>query len=60
MRYPILIDDPDKGEDLSALFGNARDVLPYTVLIGRDGRILARRAGNFSKRRWTPWLTPHL
>ena len=60
VRYPILIDDPDKGEDLSELFGNARDVLPYTVLIGRDGRILARRPGNFSETALDAWLTPHL
>ena len=35
------------------MFGNDRGVLPYTVLIGRDGRILARRAGNFSEARST-------
>ena len=60
VRYPILIDDPDKGEDLSALFGNDRDVLPYSVLIGRDGRIVARRAGNFSESMLDTWLSPHL
>jgi thiol-disulfide isomerase/thioredoxin len=60
VQYPILIDDPDKGEDLSELFGNARDVLPYTVLIGRDGKILARRPGNFDEATLEAWLAPHL
>ena len=60
VHYPILIDDPEKDPDLSELFGNDRNVLPYTVLIGRDGRILARRAGNFSEAALDAWLSPRL
>ena len=60
VHYPILIDDPEKDEDLSALFGNDHNVLPYTVLIGRDGRILARRAGSFSEAGLDAWLSPRL
>ena len=60
VHYPVLVDDPARGEDLSALFGNDRNVLPFTVLIGRDGRILARRAGNFTPKTLDAWLAPHL
>ena len=60
VRYPILIDDPELGEDLAAVFGNNRGVLPYTVLVGRDGRILARRSGNFSESSLKEWLSPYL
>lgn len=60
VHYPILIDDPAKGEDLSETFGNDRNVLPYSVLIGSDGRILARRAGNFTEAKLEAWLSPHL
>ena len=60
VHYPILIDDPAKGEDLSETFGNDRDVLPYSVLIGSDGRVLARRAGNFSEAKLEAWLSPYL
>jgi len=60
VHYPILIDDPAKGEDLSETFGNDRDVLPYSVLIGSDGRILARRAGNFTEAKLEAWLSPYL
>jgi len=60
VSYPILIDDPAKGEDLSETFGNDRDVLPYSVLIGSDGRILARRAGNFTEAKLEAWLSPYL
>ena len=60
VHYPVLIDDPAKGEDLSETFGNDHDVLPYSVLIGSDGRILARRAGNFTEAKLEAWLSPHL
>jgi peroxiredoxin len=60
VHYPILIDDPEAGRDLSSTFGNDHDVLPYTVLIGRDGRVLARRAGNFSEKALDAWLAPYL
>ncbi len=60
VHYPILIDDPEKGEDLSAVFGNDHDVLPYSVLIGGDGHILARRAGNFTEAKLEAWLSPYL
>jgi len=60
VHYPVLIDDSAKGEDLSETFGNDHDVLPYSVLIGSDGRILARRAGNFTEAKLEAWLSPHL
>ena len=59
VRYPILIggdDDPNA----SLLFGDTRSVLPYSVLIGRDGRLLAQRAGSFSASELSNWLQPHL
>lgn len=61
--YPILIDDPEapaRGSDASLTYGNTRSVLPYSVLIGRDGRILAQRFGNFSENGLSAWLQPHL
>ncbi len=59
VAYPILIDDPMQG-DLSRGYGNRHGVLPYSVLIGRDGRLLARKVGNFSERELDAWLQPHL
>ena len=58
--YPILVDDPQTGGDLSKMYGNNRSVLPYTVLIGRDGRILAQHFGSFSETALEDWLRPHL
>ncbi|MDR2012883.1 MAG: TlpA family protein disulfide reductase [Rhodanobacter sp.] len=58
--YPVLIDDPTQVPDMSQIYGDARDVLPYTVLIGRDGRILARHYGGFTQKELETWLAPHL
>ncbi|MEO7431496.1 MAG: TlpA disulfide reductase family protein [Dokdonella sp.] len=64
ISYPILIDDPEKAaghpQDVSSIFGNNRDVLPYSVLVGRDGRIVAQRFGNFTQSSLDRWLAPHL
>lgn len=60
VHYPILVNDPEKMSDVSIDYGNSRSVLPYTVLIGRDGRVLAQRFGNFSESSLAQWLKPHL
>src|SRR5690349_14127227 len=59
VRYPILIGgeaDPNQ----SLVFGDTRSILPYSVLVDRDGRILAQRAGSFSDSGLAHWLEPHL
>lgn len=58
IRYPILLAGDD--EDASLRYGDTRSVLPYSVLIGRDGRLLAQRAGYFSEESLGDWLQPHL
>ena len=60
VAYPILVDPPGAGIDVSLRFGNTRSVLPYNVLIGRDGRILATRIGNFDEAGLERWIAPHL
>lgn len=57
--YPIRINDPALGPDLSLRYGNTRNVLPFNVLIGRDGRIVAQRVGNFDEAGLEAWLAPH-
>mgnify|MGYP003886866771 CR=1 FL=1 len=59
VRYPILIDDPALG-DLSRVLGNDRNVLPYSVLVDRDGRIVERHFGDFDEGRLKTWLAPYL
>ena len=42
--YAVLVDSPGPA-DSSVRLGNARGVLPYSVLVGTDGRILKQWAG---------------
>lgn len=60
VTYPILINAPGDPLDVSLHLGNAQSVLPYTALIGRDGRLLATRMGNFSEQTLQAWIEPHL
>ena len=60
VSYPILINAPDDPLDVSLHLGNTQSVLPYTVLIGRESRILATRMGNFSEQSFENWIKPYL
>ncbi len=46
VSYPILIDTPG-ARDSSVQLGNPKSVLPYTALIGPDGRLLKQKIGPF-------------
>ena len=59
VRYPILIGNAEE-DNPSLLFGDIRSVLPYSVLIGRDGKILAQRTGSFPAASLAEWLKPYL
>ena len=57
VSYPIMLVDADApGGSLS--LGNTRRVLPYSVLIGEDGRILRRKVGTFTGPELDEWLAP--
>ena len=55
VRYPILIAD-DVAHSPALLYGDTRDVLPYSVLIGPEGKVLAQRAGSFTAESLGAWL----
>jgi len=59
VRYPILIGG-EEAANPSLVFGDTRSVLPYSVLIGRDGKLIAQRAGSFSASGLADWIKPHL
>ena len=46
VAYPILVDTPGPA-DASVWLGNRKGVLPYSVLVGADGRILKQKIGPF-------------
>jgi len=57
VAYPVVVGASDApGGSLS--FGNTNQVLPYSVLVGPDGRILRRKMGTFSEQELAEWLAP--
>jgi len=58
VQYPILLDTPGPA-DSSVWLGNAKGVLPYTVLVSADGRILKQKIGPFVDGEITGWAGKH-
>lgn len=58
VRYPILL-DRSAADDSSVRYGNTRAVLPYTVLIGADGRIAEMRLGEVHREHLDAWAAAH-
>ncbi len=54
--YPILI-GIDAEPEPTTLFGDTAGLLPYSVLIGRDGRILATKLGPLTQAELQGWLS---
>jgi peroxiredoxin len=57
VKYPILLGRLDP-PSTSLQLGNTREVLPYSVLIDADGRILATQTGILSPAQIEQWLEP--
>lgn len=53
--YPILIDAAGPA-DAGVRLGNPRGVLPYTVLVSADGRLLKQRIGPFAEGEIDDWV----
>lgn len=58
VAYPILL-SPNAGANPSLPFGNTYGALPFSVLLGRDGRILDTRLGEVSESILESWIAPH-
>lgn len=54
ISLPSWIDPPSSG-DASRALGNLRNVLPFSVLLDADGRVLKRRAGAFNEALLAEW-----
>ena len=57
VNYPILVGQLGAA-GTSRQLGNAAGTLPYSVLVGEDGHILATHAGMMTAARIEQWLTP--
>ncbi|WP_454828773.1 TlpA family protein disulfide reductase [Pseudoxanthomonas wuyuanensis] len=54
VAYPIVLDAPGPA-DASVWLGNSKGVLPYTVLVGADGRIAKQKIGPFRHGEISGW-----
>ncbi len=57
VSYPIALDVPGP-RDSGVQLGNPRGVLPYSVLVSADGRLLKQRIGPFEHGEIDAWATP--
>jgi thiol-disulfide isomerase/thioredoxin len=55
--YPILLDVAGPA-DSSVQLGNPKGVLPYSVLVSADGRLLKQRIGPFARGEIDGWAQP--
>jgi thiol-disulfide isomerase/thioredoxin len=56
VRYPILIEAVDYGDaGSSARYGNAHGVLPYSVLLDAQGRVVRSKAGPLTHQELASW-----
>jgi thiol-disulfide isomerase/thioredoxin len=57
VSYPIALDAPGPA-DAGVRLGNPRGVLPYSVLLSADGRLLKQRIGPFAHGEIDRWARP--
>ncbi|HZY32441.1 MAG TPA: TlpA disulfide reductase family protein, partial [Rhodanobacter sp.] len=54
VSYPILLDTPGPA-DAGVRLGNPKGILPYSVLVSADGRLLKQRIGPFDEGEIDAW-----
>ncbi len=60
INYPVLVTTPGRGTALMRDWGNRAGVLPYTVVIGRDGHLVFMRQGIFDDEAFRAYVLPLL
>ncbi|NDK37836.1 TlpA family protein disulfide reductase [Pseudoxanthomonas gei] len=57
VSYPILVDTPGPA-DASVWLGNRKGVLPYSVLVSAEGRVVKQKVGPFTAGEIEAWSRP--
>jgi peroxiredoxin len=60
INYPVLVADPVDNSGLMKLWGNSSGVLPYTVVIDRDGRVTYAHRGLMNRDVFDEYVLPLL
>ena len=58
--YPVLLADPGRGRDLLGPWGDPRRILPFSVVIDRDGHIQFTRIGILDEESFADYVLPLL
>ncbi len=60
INYPVLVLEPSAARPLMARWGNDTGIIPYTVVIDRDGRIRYIHRGSFDDEAFQTYVAPLL
>jgi len=60
INYPVLIAEPADNGGLIGRWGNSSGVVPYTVVIGREGRVKYAHRGLVSREEFEEYVLPLL
>lgn len=60
INYPVLVAAQRSDLDLLRTWGNAQGILPYSVIIDRDGHLVFSRAGIFDDEAFETYVMPLL
>lgn len=60
INYPVLLADPKNDQSLLRLWGDEQQVLPYSVVIGRDGHIHFTQVGIMDEETFEDYVLPLL
>ncbi len=60
INYPVLVADPVKNSGLMTRWGNSSGVVPYTVVIDREGRVVYTHHGLMSRDEFDEFVLPLL
>jgi thiol-disulfide isomerase/thioredoxin len=60
INYPVLVAEPARSQELLPRWGDHRQILPFTAVIGRDGHIHLLQAGPLDEEAFTDYVRPLL
>jgi peroxiredoxin len=60
INYPVLLADPEANRGLMNQWGNSSGVVPYTVVIDRDGRVAYSHRGQMERDVFDEFVLPLL
>jgi thiol-disulfide isomerase/thioredoxin len=60
INYPVLVIDPSAAGPLLTRWGNTTGIIPYTVVIARDGHIKYIHRGQFDDEAFQTYVAPLL